>query len=194
VQGYGTATYWSAILAHVVGAAAGGAVTGITLAAAGSTLLTNPWPSWGPDLLAILGLLIVLRELTFRRFPIPQLRRQTSKRWRHRLGPVPAALAWGVDLGTGITTFVRYPGFWILPVAASVSGSPAFGGLVLGLFGVARATTVAVATLFIREPGNGSHALREQVLWIAAQEQVFRRLHGPAIFIVSLGLFVLSGL
>lgn len=158
-------------------------------------MLELPNSSWRFGSLAALGLLLGLRELRILRFPIPQMPRQTAKQWRHRMGPIAAAFAWGADLGSGITTYIRYGGFWLLPASAVLSESVTVGAVLIGAFGIARGLTIANASYLLRRrPSPTAHLpdLMRDVKWIRHQEPTVRRLHGTSVVLVSANIIVLS--
>lgn len=68
--------------------------------------------------IAVAGLGLAARHAGMIHFPLPELRRQTVQQWGGRHGPEWAALPWGLDLGSGLTTFIDYGFYWIIPLGA----------------------------------------------------------------------------
>lgn len=135
-----------------------------------------------------LSLVLALREFGWLTFNIPQWRRQTGKTWYARLGPIGAAWWWGLDLGSGLTTLVTFSGYWLLVLAALLKGIPLYGGLVLGLYGLGRALSVALTPFLFNLKGGEN-------LWthldaLLAGRLHLRRWHGYGLLGLALGLLM----
>jgi hypothetical protein len=187
--------YRAALLTHTVGATVAGAVSGALLGLLGDELIGGAGPRAGVAAVAVVGIALGLGEVGLVRPSVMQAPRQTSKQWREWLGPVGAPLAWGLDLGSGLTTYVHYGAYWILPLAAVVRGNIGYGALVLGLFGLARALTVVVASLSAREaaalPMIGERAPFHAVLVrLRAHIDSSRRHHGWGMIAACVALLL----
>ena len=117
-------------VAHIVGAATGGAAVGAVLGLMGSMLLLSRWRFMiiVVSVTVALGLSITGRSVG--RF------RQVPRDWARRIGACRAYGSWGVMLGSGILTFVPYPVFLVL-LGAELSSGIALGaaaGLTYGSF------------------------------------------------------------
>lgn len=95
-------------------------------------------------IVSAVGLIIALQEFGWLPFRFPRSRRQTSQLWFARFGPVRAAWWWGIDLGSGLTTIVTFPGYWLLIIGIALNGSAAFGAFILGLYGLSRGIAVVL--------------------------------------------------
>ncbi len=137
-------------MAYVAGSLTSGGAAGALFGWVGAFLLhgraaTGVW--WIG--LGALSLVLAFQEFGWLRVGTVEWRRQTVKIWFHRLGPTEAAWWWGMDLGSGLTTRVAFPIYWLLVVGALLSGGPAHGALVLCLFGFGRSVvTVILPPLF----------------------------------------------
>jgi hypothetical protein len=184
VQGRGGGSrYWRALLAHTAGSIAAGAAAGALLGALGHAVNGTRGLTVRTGVVAVIGIGLGLQEVGVLRLPTMQISRQTSKQWREVLGAVGAPLAWGLDLGSGLTTYVIYEAYWVFPVAAVARGDVAYGVLLLGAFGFARAVSVVVASLAARDAakipiiGDGTpfHAV---LLHLTDHAPVSRHEHG----------------
>jgi hypothetical protein len=190
-----TSRYWVALLAHTVGAVSAGAGLGALLGVLGHALIGARAMTAGTVVVAVVGLTLGLGEVGLLRLPVMQAPRQTSKQWRELLGAIGAPLAWGIDLGSGLTTYVPYGAYWLFPLAALARGDVQYGALVLGVFGIARALTVVVASMNAREAagipiiGEGTpfHAV---LLQLRGHANTFRRNHGWGIIFACVAVLV----
>jgi len=94
---------------------------------------------WKAILVGLLSLLYALHELHVVSLPFPQRRRQVPARWRYRFHPYVTAFLFGVLLGLGYVTFISVATLYIVTVAVIIEGSPLYGVIVFGLFGLGRA-------------------------------------------------------
>lgn len=138
----GRKTYARAIIAHSAGSVLSGAAMGGALGVIGRSLFAPATTAWYWLALSSVATILALREFGRIDFPIPQRSRQTAKTWYGRFGPIGAAWWWGVDLGSGLTTIVTFSGYWLLAITAVMGGSPVYGALVIGLYGLGRASSV----------------------------------------------------
>jgi hypothetical protein len=83
---------------------------------------------------------------TLRRYPWPQLDRETEQSLLHR-GPIVWALANGGQLGLGFTSRIGFWSWYLVPVGAFLIADPAFGAIAWGTYGLVR-LLVAVSTAY----------------------------------------------
>jgi hypothetical protein len=193
--GHKPSRYWAAPLAHTLGCVVAGAGLGAILGLVGHGALGARGVTGGAIVVAGVGVTLGLGELGLLKLPVMQAPRQTVKQWRELLGPVGAPLAWGLDLGSGLTTYVPYTAYWLLPLAAVARGDVQYGALVLAMFGLARALTVAVASLSTRGAaaspiigaGTPFHA---DLLQLAGHTSTFRREHGLGLMFACMAVLV----
>jgi len=151
--------------------------------------------SWIPSkpafiALGVVGVAIALREFRVVRFPMLQVPRQTAKHWRRHLSPASAAFAWGVDLGFGVTTFIRYGGLWILVLAGLISGNLIYSIVILGTFGAIRGSVVPVVSHFLNNSEGDGELLVDEVKWIRLRENWAHKMHGFSIMLPSTAIVV----
>lgn len=135
-----------AAVAHVAGAALGGAVIGALLAAFGSLLSLSAWR------VPILGVAAVLAlKLGRSRTGVGLgLQRQVPRSWDRWMSPGACYLLWGWLLGTGVATTIPYSLF-LLVLAAQLTSGAALAALAGALYGTAR-ESVAVVPLACGPP------------------------------------------
>jgi hypothetical protein len=142
----GRSRRWTIALAlHVLGAGLAAAAFGAVLGSAGMAL-GAPWGAAGFVAIGALGVLYLTREAFGVRVPVPQLRRQVPDWWRTFFGFETAALLYGMGLGIGFLTFLRYGTFVVVSSAAIATGRPLLGALIVAPFGVARGLSATVAS------------------------------------------------
>jgi hypothetical protein len=187
--------YRAALILHTAGAVLGGIGAGALLGLIGQVLIGGTRATGGVAAVAAVGLVLGLAEIGAIRLRVMQMPRQTAKQWREWLGPVGAPLAWGVDLGSGLTTYVPFAAYWMLPLAVILRGDPRYGALLVGLFGLARALSVVVASLAVREAaavpmiGEGTpiHAV---LVRLRGHIDTSRRHHGWGVIAACAALLV----
>jgi hypothetical protein len=179
-----------AVLAHLLGGAAGGAAIGICLGFVGLVLDTFAHAALRQMLVAGLPLLMVfaglidLRVVPLRPFTT---KRQTPKSWACTLGNVPASAAWGADLGMLVATRVCAQTAWILPLFALVSGSFWTSVLVMAAFGISRSGSVGMAIAIL--PSHFGDA----TLALQRMRSVFGGSVGIAGLLLGVALLVTAG-
>jgi hypothetical protein len=138
----------TALVLHVLGGIAGGAMLGVFVGFFG-VLLAELLPGAIDPAFAIgvpLALVYAgLTDLGFMRLTYFTRIRQTSGSWPCALGHYPAMFAWGFDLGLGVTTRIPYQAVLVVPIAALLTGSLGAAVAVTAAYGAARALAVAGA-------------------------------------------------
>ncbi|MFP5331832.1 MAG: hypothetical protein ACLGHX_05700 [Acidimicrobiia bacterium] len=123
------------ITAFTLGAVLGGAAVGATLGWLGSfTPLREDLA-----LLVVGGLALIAGGLDLLGVKAPGPSRQVNERWIGTLRGTVYGFGFGVQLGTGLATFIVTWGVWVLLVAHLVSGSAVTGAFVGAVFGFCRA-------------------------------------------------------
>lgn len=177
---------WANVLFSLASCAGGGAI-GLAFGSLGYLLLgTVPATVWWTALgLVALGLAPV--DLGFLRLRAPGLSGSVPREWWTRLGPKAGALAYGLVLGMGATTFIPVAAYYVVLAGAYLSGP--FGGLIIGfLYGLARAAPVPIASLTVLTDLVGA---ADVGLWPRTQRELVRRASGIALLLVGAG-FVLQ--
>jgi hypothetical protein len=128
---------------HVFGAVLSAGALGALLGAAG-TMFQAPWGPAGAVAVGLIALLFAARDLAGLPVPVPEFRRQVPERWRSVFSPEVAALLYGLGLGVGFLTHLRFGTLVAVAAAAVASGSPVTGALVLMAFGLARSLPIVL--------------------------------------------------
>lgn len=119
--------------AHVIGAALGGAVLGITISLSGAALDLPQYRGVVGVLAGMVALLIAVRR------PAAHLgrQRQVPRAWGRNMPPTRAYFLWGVLLGAGGLTVVPYSSY-VIVIAAEATTRPVVAALVGMTFGTLR--------------------------------------------------------
>lgn len=140
----GRARWLGALVLHALGATVTAAAFGAALGWIGGWL-GAPWGRSGLIALAAAAAAYGLAEVSRRRLPIPQLRRQVPDWWRTFFARPVAAVLYGAGLGVGFFTYLAHGTFVVVALAAAAGGRPGIGSLVVAPFGLARGLSAAVA-------------------------------------------------
>jgi hypothetical protein len=174
------------LLQVVVYSAAGllaSGLVGLGLGAIGYPLASLTTNLWGPVGIAT-ALALLVRELGWVRFPLPQAHRQTDDRWAKIFPSVAAAGLWGFDIGLTLSTWMTFSGAWLLIVLAIVSGSPSTGALLLGSYWLGRALSVWIVPAVL----PGMTAAPQVIGRVLASRPSLRRIHLAGLAWIALAL------
>jgi hypothetical protein len=100
-----------------------------------------------------------LRDLGLVRMRLPEPARQVPRAWLAVFGPYRAGLFWGLDIGSGYSTMIRYSGLYVLGACLLFLGSPVLGAGVLGLYGLAHGAFMTADILAECVSPAGRHGL-----------------------------------
>lgn len=117
--------------------------------------------------------IVIAREARWISLPLPQLRRQTKQVWAILFPRTLAATLWGLDLGLIFITRLTFSGVWLLAVVALLTGEPAFGAALFGLYWLGRALSVWIAPLLMQDTASTPQLMDG----IAGEYRLFRRVH-----------------
>jgi len=137
--------YVAAAIAHVAGSLISGAIAGALLGIVGNALPLNRGAVW--MVAALVAGVLFVRDLHLLEFPVPQWGRQTRGSWYRELGAIRAAWLWGLDLGSGMTTFVFYSGYWVVVLGAAFTGSALQSACILAAYGLGRGAVVLLPAI-----------------------------------------------
>lgn len=145
----------AAATAYTLSGVAASGAAGALLGWAGARL--GRWTAagkvaWGA---AALAALLAAREAGWLSFPLPQRRRQAEKTWYQQFGAVTAAALWGLHIGIGFHTRVRFSGFWLLAILAVLGRDPLAGSALLACYWLGRALSLWAAPLLLPRSGAG---------------------------------------
>ncbi len=118
--------------------------------------------------------------------PHPQRRKQVPSHWRYRLHPYLTAGLYGLILGGGLATFIPTASYFILVLAAALSGSPVLGALILSMYGAARALLLWPASL-LATTVEGWDTLTS---YLALTKPIIRQVNGFGLALVGAGLIL----
>jgi hypothetical protein len=179
----GRRSRWQAAVAlHVIGAGVSAAAFGAVLGTGGS-ILGAPWDRGGAFLVGGIALVYAAGETVGFPVPIPDRRRQVPEWWRSSFSFNASAFLYGVGLGIGFLTFVRYGTLVAVSAVAIASGDPLIGAALMAPFGLARGISVAVAW-------SGTSAERVQ----RVVDRLESLAHGPVPKVANTSLLILMGL
>jgi hypothetical protein len=175
--------YGAWALAWVAGHVAGGAALGAALGWAGSGLSPGGRLA-GLGMLGLGCLAGAMHQFGVVRLPLPQLPRQVPRGWMGRLPWDVVAVGYGLQLGCGVATRIKVATTYAVLGCCFLSGSAAAGGLVLGLFGAARAALPVAVGPRVADPA----ASLAFTLAFDAYEGAVRRLNGAALLAAAAAL------
>ncbi|HEY7719135.1 MAG TPA: sulfite exporter TauE/SafE family protein [Pedococcus sp.] len=132
--------WWVTTAAYLLGSLAGGLALGLLAGSLGS-LLPAAWRGSAPALglaaaLLLLGLWLDLRSGGH---GVPSWRRQVDEQWLGRYRGWVYGVGFGAQLGFGLVTIVTSTTTYAAVLLAVLSGSPAAGLAIGGVFGLVRA-------------------------------------------------------
>jgi len=99
--------------------------------------------------LALIGLLAVayaVSDIGLLRLPRPTLRQAVPITWWRWWKPYGAALVYGAALGIGVMTRIPFGAFYVLCAWCVVKGDAAYGAVLMGTYGAARALMIFPAS------------------------------------------------
>lgn len=141
-QGKGDGVFWL----HLGGYLAGAAITGALLGAVGGLLMfLTPVRLSGFHVLVVVGagaVIYSLREAGLFRVPAPHTYRQVPAKWRLQLSARRLALAYGLELGAGLTTHATVTTFYVAVCWVLLVGDPFVGAVVMTAYGLGRAAPI----------------------------------------------------
>ena len=139
---------WSVTaLTFALGSLAGGLLIGSALGAVGKVLLA-PLSLPRTAMLAVLSVLCLVGiavDAPVRGLRLPTTRRQVDPGWITLYRNQIYGFGFGFQLGLGIVTIVTASATYLCLFAAFVSGSPAVGALIGGVFGAVRGAAILPA-------------------------------------------------
>ncbi len=132
------------VTAYVAGSTIGGVLIGGALGALGRFLIEAT--GWSDavrlGLLAAVVAIGLLLDVGAFGLRLPTVHRQVNQDWMVRYRSWAYGLGFGLQLGAGVVTVVTTSAVYATLAAALLSGSPAAGALIGGVFGLTRAAAV----------------------------------------------------
>ena len=111
-----------------------------------STALYAAMPGAGVMLVGLLAIAYAISDVGFIRMPRPTLRQAVPISWWRWWQPYGAALAYGASLGIGVMTRIHFGAFYVICAWCVLKGNAAYGALLMGTYGAARALTIFPAS------------------------------------------------
>jgi hypothetical protein len=166
------------VTAFLVGATVAGAAEGAILGLIGSVVLGDGVGTQARLVVLTAGLVIAaLLEIVLPAVPGPN--RQVNERWLDEFRGWVYGLGFGAQLGLGVTTVVTSAATYVAMFIAFLSADPAWGALVIGVFGALRGLTPLLAAR-VRGP--------EQLRAFHGRLERLRGAVGPASVVCLLGM------
>lgn len=139
---------------YTIACAAAAAGLGAMLAAAGQLVLgaicadvdCRGGALAGLGLVGMLAVAYAASDAGLLRLPRPALMVAVPVTWWRWWRPYRAAIAYGAALGVGVMTRVHFGALYVLCAWSALSGDPAYGALLMGTYGAARALVLFPAS------------------------------------------------
>lgn len=139
------------------------------------------------SLIGILAIGYALSDMNFVRLPRPYIMFAVPLSWWQRWRPYGAALAYGAALGLGLTTYVLFAGVYFLFVWCFIQGNPAYGAMLMGTYGAARALTILPGTWYVFRSRCATSTLERQD-WILDQNGRVRMMIALVMVLLGTGI------
>ena len=110
------------------------------------TAVYRALPHTGTWLIGLLALAYAVSDVGLLWLPRPTLRQAVPITWWRWWRPYGAALAYGAALGLGVMTRIPFGAFYVLCAWCALKGDPAYGALLMGTYGAARALMIFPAS------------------------------------------------
>lgn len=133
------------VIAHVAGAAVGGALIGAVAGTVG--LIARVWidESAALVLVAVAALAAALHELGVIDLGLPSWSRQVNEDWLTLYRDWVYGAGYGFQLGLGVVTIITSPATHLLLLVALLTGTPTAGAIVGTVYGAGRGLSVLTA-------------------------------------------------
>jgi hypothetical protein len=158
--------------AYAFGGSISSILIGATLGLIGRASLSTHAHASSFFAISSLALLLAFRELKWIQFKLPECHRQTEKVWAHELGFVMASFFWGIHIGLGFVTRIRYGGFWILVSTALAGREPSYGVLLLLFYWFGRILPVLLGPVLV----SSQAAVDDVIASLSAGEAQYRHI------------------
>lgn len=110
------------------------------------SLVFSAFPQAGIVFVGLLAIAYAISDVGLLRLPRPILRYAVPISWWRWWKPYGAALAYGAALGIGVMTRIPFGAFYVLCAWCVVKGDVAYGALLMGTYGAARALMIFPAS------------------------------------------------
>jgi hypothetical protein len=163
-------------------------LVGATLALLGTLLPRTNLPE-AAVVLALLGFVLGLLELTPAKIRPPQIGHETAQRWMN-IGALSGSAMNGAALGAGFMTRIGYWAWYVLPAGVLLMGRIDLGILLFGAYGLTRGIVplIAVAQLLLK-PCEARDITALQA-WMMSKAAVARSVATGQLILTSVAIFV----
>lgn len=146
--------FWVTVGWYLLGSLLGGVALGSLSGLMGSALPAGSWLAFAVGVVSLVG---AAMEVVGRR--PPSIHRQVDEDWLTRYRGWFYGLGFGFQLGLGAATIISTASVYTTIALAILSGSPAMGAMVGGVFGLARGVAIFLVA-GAHDPGALRLALR----------------------------------
>lgn len=129
--------FWVTVGWYLLGSLLGGVALGSLSGLMGSALPAGSWRAFAVGVVSLVG---AAMEVVGRR--PPSIHRQVDENWLTRYRGWFYGLGFGFQLGLGAATIITTASVYTTIALAILSGSPAVGAMVGGVFGLARGVAI----------------------------------------------------
>jgi sulfite exporter TauE/SafE len=166
--------WWVTTAAYVLGSLLGGLTLGGLFGALGS-LVPEPWRSspWALGLAGALLLAGLALDLRVGGLALPSWRRQVDEQWLTRYRGWVYGVGFGTQLGFGLVTIITSSTTYAVVLLALLTGSPAAGLLIGGVFGLVRALP-SVLMAGVRDRGELHRIFSRVERWAKTADVIAR--------------------
>ncbi len=154
--------FWVTVTAYTTGSAAAATGVGALLGGVGRLGFGTGALAVRAGLLAAAAVGAVVLDATGRR--LPSWHRQVNEDWLADYRGWVYGLGFGAQLGVGVITIVTTASVYLTWVGALLAAGPVAGGIIGGVFGLARALPV-VASATLRSPAAIGARVRSVLVW-----------------------------
>jgi hypothetical protein len=162
-------------------------LVGATVALVG-TMLPRANLSEAAVVLALLGIVLGLLELTPAKIRPPQIGHETAQRWMN-MGALRGSAMNGAALGAGFVTRIGYWAWYVLPAGALLMGRIDLGILLFAVYGLTRGIVplIAIAQLLLK-PCEARDLTALQT-WMMNKASVGRKIAAGQLIATSVAIF-----
>ncbi len=183
----GPRVWAKAVAAYTLAGILTASFVGAIVSQLGRLLGIHAFPSAAFSAIVLLAIALVVREIGWIRFPLPQVHRQTQKMWADTYGFVTGAGMWGAHIGLAFFTVVRHGGFYVV-AAAALAWKPYQSATLFAVYWIGRTLPIWLMPALSRGR-NDSASLARQVL---GSEKALRYLSAAGLLVVGCAAAVIS--
>lgn len=162
-------------------------MTGAALGQLGGLLASDDRAALA-TLLAVAGTVLALGDIIGTRWAVPlQCDRETPQRWMDA-GALKWAARNGIALGAGLGSRIGFAIWYVIPLAAMLSGEALYGAAIYGTYGFARGLGAPLILLAAARRG-----VQPTADWLLSTRPLARHLSGLVLLALSAGALLVAG-